>query len=132
MTPKFAATGCDAQLDGACGRRTLPFPYPLKLRLLAPFCLVTASTFAADAPKLPAIPTEPIAKEKERLFSDDFERAELGKETGWAIAVPMVALENGALKGTQTRFGAPAKDSKPAVNGHRAVIGTMTTRLRTA
>ena len=33
-------------------------------------------------------PTELIAKKKERLFSDDFERAELGKDKGWAIVVP--------------------------------------------
>jgi hypothetical protein len=31
-------------------------------------------------------PAEPTAKKKkERLFSDDFERAELGKDKGWAI-----------------------------------------------
>ena len=58
----------------------------MHLRLLALACLVTATTFAADAPKLPAIPDKPIAKKKELLFSDDFERAELGK--AWAIVVP--------------------------------------------
>jgi hypothetical protein len=45
----------------------------MNLRLLAPLLLVTASTFAADEPKLPSIPTEPISKKKELLFSDDFE-----------------------------------------------------------
>ncbi len=57
--------------------------------MLAPTCLVTATTFAVDAPKLPAIATYSIeqserhtsfsegaiAKKKELLFSDDFERA---------------------------------------------------------
>ncbi len=57
----------------------------MNLRILAPFLLTTAA-FAADAPKLPSIPAEPIAQKKELLFSDDFERAELGK--AWAIAVP--------------------------------------------
>jgi hypothetical protein len=38
--------------------------------------------------------------------------------------VPTYAKENGALKGTQTRFNAPAADGKPAVVGHAAVIGT--------
>ncbi|WP_395753860.1 hypothetical protein [Prosthecobacter sp.] len=49
---------------------------------------------AADAPKLPAIPAEPTAK-KELLFSDDFERAELGKDKGWATGVPTFSVENG-------------------------------------
>ena len=34
-------------------------------RLLALACLVTATTFAAAAPKLPAIPDQPIAKKKD-------------------------------------------------------------------
>ena len=37
--------------------------------------------------------------------------------------VPMYSLENGTLKGTQMRFDTPAKDGKPAVKGHQAVIG---------
>ena len=91
--------------------------------LLAPFLLVTAASFAADAPKLPSIPAEPIAMKKDLLFSDDFERTgtELGK--GWAIVVPTFSLENGTLKGTQMRYDTPAADGKPAVKGHQAVIG---------
>jgi len=98
-------------------------------RLLAIACLVTATTFAADALKVPAIPEGAIAKKKELLFSDDFERADLGK--AWAIVVPTFSIEKGALKGTQTRFDAPAVVGqvgtggvKPAVKGHQAVIGT--------
>ena len=53
-------------------------------------------------PKLPSIPVELIAKKKELLFSDDFERAELGK--AWAIVVPTDSIKNGTLKGTQTRI----------------------------
>ena len=96
-------------------------------RLLILSCLVTATTFAADAPKLPAIPDKSIAKKKELLFSDDFERAELGK--AWAIVVPTFSIEKGALKGTQMRFDAPAVEAagdvkaKAAVKGHQAVIG---------
>ena len=37
--------------------------------------------------------------------------------------VPTYSLENGTLKGTQMRFDAPAKEGKPAVKGHQAVIG---------
>ncbi|MFO1482059.1 MAG: hypothetical protein U1F71_01730 [Verrucomicrobiaceae bacterium] len=72
----------------------------MNLRFLTLACFVTATTFAADAPKLPAIPTEPIAEKKELIFSDDFERAELGK--AWAIVVPTFSLENGTLKGMQS------------------------------
>jgi hypothetical protein len=87
--------------------------------LAAVCCIVTVAAFAADRP---AVPTEPIAKKKELLFSDDFERAELGKK--WGAVVPTFTLENGALKGTQTRVDAPANGAKPAVVGHQAVIGT--------
>ena len=93
----------------------------MNLRLLAPFLLATASAIAADPPKLPTIPAEPIAKKKELLFSDDFERTELGKS--WAIVVPTFSLEKGTLKGTQMRYDTPAADGKPAVKGHQAVIG---------
>lgn len=89
--------------------------------LLVPVLLFAAAAYAAD---LPAIPGEPIAKKKELLFSDDFERAELG--TAWGRVVPTYTLENGTLKGTQTRLNVPAADGKPAVVGHAAVIGTDT------
>jgi hypothetical protein len=87
--------------------------------ILLPLLLITLSAVAAD---LPEVPAEPIAKKKELLFSDDFERADLGK--AWGPVVPTYTLENGALKGTQTRVTAPAADGKPAVVGHAAVIGT--------
>ena len=81
----------------------------MNLRFLAPLLLITASTFAADAPKLPAIPAEPTAKKKELLFSDDFERAELGKDKGWAIVVPTFSVENGArtLSALRRQFAFP-------------------------
>lgn len=103
----------------------------MNLRHLAPILLATAavSTLAADAPKkeLPTIPAEPIAQKKELLFADDFERTELNKhkstEKAWAIVVPTFSVENGTLKGTQMRYDTEAKDGKPAVKGHQAVIG---------
>ena len=87
--------------------------WSMNLRFLTLACLVTATTFAADAPKLPSIPAEPIAKKKELLFSDDFERAELGKDKGWAIVVPTFSLENGTPKGTQMRFDARRRMASP-------------------
>ncbi|MHA3772433.1 hypothetical protein ACXR0O_12940 [Verrucomicrobiota bacterium sgz303538] len=82
-------------------------------------CLITSAAFAAE---LPAIPSEPIAKKKELLFSDDFQGAEPAKV--WHKVVPTFAVENGTLKGTQTRDqNIPATDGKPAVTVHAAVHG---------
>lgn len=89
---------------------------------LALTCLITASAFAADAPKLPAIPVEPIAKKKELLFSDDMNGAE--HDQRWHRVVDTFAFENGALKGTQTREkDMPTKDGKGVITAHAAVYG---------
>lgn len=94
----------------------------MTLRLLLPLAsFVTVAAFAAEAPKLPSIPAEPTAKKKELLFSDDFEKPEMG--SAWKIVVPTFSVENGTLKGTQMRFDTPEADGKPAVKGHQAVIG---------
>lgn len=87
--------------------------------LLALTCLITSAAFAAD---LPTVPAESIAKKKELLFSEDFESAEPAKV--WHKVVPTFAVENGALKGTQTRDqNIPAADGKRAVTPHAAVHG---------
>jgi hypothetical protein len=81
--------------------------------------LSAVSAFAAD---LPPIPAKPIANKKELLFSDDFQGAEPAKV--WHKVVPTFAVENGTLKGTQTRDqNIPAADGKPAVTPHAAVHG---------
>jgi len=91
---------------------TLRFP-------LAAFILL-ANVALADDP--PAIPAKAIAEKKELLFSDDFEGAEPAKV--WHKVVPTFAVENGTLKGTQTRDqNIPAADGKPAVTAHAAVHG---------
>src|SRR3954464_3143358 len=83
------------------------------------FAVSAAAGFAAD---LPSIPAEPIAKKKELLFADNFEGAEPAKV--WHRVVPTFVVENGALKGTQTRDqNLPAADGKPAVVAHPAVHG---------
>ena len=90
--------------------------------ILALTCIITSAAFAADAPKAPAIPSHPIAKKKELLFSDDFKGAEHDKR--WHNVVPTFTFEPGALKGTQTRDkDIPAADGKPAVTAHAAVFG---------
>ncbi len=90
----------------------------MKLRpILA--CLLTSAAFAAEPPPLPTVP---LAKKKELLFSDDFQGPEPDKR--WHKVVPTFAVENGALKGTQTRDqNIPAADGKPAVTPHAAVHG---------
>jgi hypothetical protein len=92
----------------------------MHLRLLAaPLLLLATSAFAAN----PAdVPSESIARKKEVLFQDDFNRPDLGKK--WKVVVPTFTLEDNTLKGTQTRVTTPAQDGKPAVQGHQAVIGT--------
>jgi hypothetical protein len=85
--------------------------------ILALSCLIASAAFAADP--LP-IPAESIAKKGDLLFSDDFHEAALDKV--WHQAVPTFAIENGALKGTQTRDkDIPAADGKPEVKAHAAV-----------
>ena len=88
--------------------------------VLALSCLITSAAFAAD---LPAIPAESIAKKKgEILFSDDFQGATPDKR--WHKVVDTFAVENGTLKGTQTRDkDVPAADGKPEVKAHAAVFG---------
>jgi hypothetical protein len=46
------------------------------------------------------IPTEPLAKKGEPLLSDDFDRTDLGE---WKPLIPTFTVENGVLKGVQTR-----------------------------
>jgi hypothetical protein len=83
------------------------------------FVLLASAAVAAD---LPAIPAEPIAKKKELLFSDDFQGAEPAKV--WHKVVPTFVVENGVLKGTQTRDqNIPATEGKRAVTAHAAVHG---------
>jgi hypothetical protein len=78
--------------------------------------------FPAFAADLPPVPAESIASKKELLFSDDFQGPEPAKV--WHKVVPTFVVENGALKGTQTRDkNIPAEDGKPAVMAHAAVHG---------
>jgi hypothetical protein len=86
---------------------------------LIPCLFFTAGALSAE---LPPIPSEPIAQKKELLFSDDFESAEPAKV--WHRVVPTFVVQDGALKGTQTRDKTiPAADGKPAVTAHAAVHG---------
>jgi len=90
--------------------------------ILVPLFLITTVALAASAPKLPAIPAGPIAIKKQLLFSDDFQGATPAKV--WHKVVATFTVENGALKGTQTRDKTiPAADGKPEIKAHAAVHG---------
>src|SRR6476619_3955970 len=87
--------------------------------LLVPSLFMATAVYAAQ---LPPVPEKSIAKKKELLFSDDFEKSEPAKV--WHKVVPTFAFENGTLKGTQTRDkNIPAADGKPAITAHAAVHG---------
>lgn len=91
----------------------------MKALLLLPLLVSTTATFAADLPKVPA---KSLAEKKELLFSDDFQGAEPAKV--WHKVVPTFAVENGTLKGTQTRdVTIPAANGKPEIRAHAAVHG---------
>ena len=92
----------------------------MKLHLLPLLsCFITSAAFAGDQPR---VPSKPIANKKEVLFSDDFQGAEPAKV--WHKVVPTFAVENGTLKGTQTRDkDVPAADGKPEAKAHAAVHG---------
>ena len=62
--------------------------------LLVASSLLTTISFAAP---LPPVPTEPIAKKKDLLFSDDFEGKEPNKL--WHKVVPTFAFADGASEG---------------------------------
>lgn len=86
---------------------------------LALLFLTTTTVVAAD---LPAIPARPIAEKKELLFSDDFQGA--APAAVWHKVVPTFVVENGALKGMQTRDKTiPAANGKPEIKAHAAVHG---------
>jgi hypothetical protein len=91
-----------------------------KAILFAAVCLAT-STSAIELPKIPA---DSIAVKKELLFADDFE----GKTPAplWHKVVPTFAVENGVLKGMQTRDKNVLDDKgNIKIKAHAAVHGLM-------
>src|ERR1043166_1982382 len=92
----------------------------MNMRSFLALCLfINSAALAAD---LPVVPAESIARKKELLFADASAGAEPAKV--WHKVVPTFAIENGTLKGTQTRDqNIPAADGKPAISAHAAVHG---------
>lgn len=91
----------------------------MKLHLLPAVLLFTSLASAADLPRVPA---KSIAEKLELLFSDDFQGSEPAKV--WHKVVPTFTVENGTLKGTQTRDkDEPSADGKSVIKAHAAVHG---------
>ena len=92
----------------------------MKFHHLLTFSLLSASAVLAGNPT--HIPAGSIAVKQDLLFSDDFQNAAPAKV--WHKVVDTFAVENGTLKGTQTREkDVPAADGKPEVKAHAAVYG---------
>lgn len=90
----------------------------LRPYLALPF-VFASSALAAD---LPRVPSKSIAVKGGLLFSDDFQGSEPAKV--WHKVVPTFTVENGTLKGTQTRDkDAPSADGKSVIKAHAAVHG---------
>jgi hypothetical protein len=109
-------------------RASAVFPFPMGavavkpsgMRILSSLLLSSLASAALWAAP-PVIPSEPIARKGELLFSDDFEGS---VASVWHKVVQTFAVENGVLKGTQTRdTDVPAADGKPALKAHAAVHG---------
>ena len=73
-----------------------------KLYFPALFLLLSTALHAADARKsnVSAVPAKPLAQKGELLFSDDFERSDLGE---WKVVIPGFTVEDGVLIGKQDR-----------------------------
>jgi hypothetical protein len=88
---------------------------------LRPFLFLPILT-TLTAAELPPVPTQALGVKKELLFSDDFEGQTPAKV--WHKVVPTFAVEQGVLKGTQTRVkDTPSPDGKSIIKAHAAVHG---------
>ncbi|SKA96888.1 Domain of Unknown Function [Prosthecobacter debontii] len=65
------------------------------MKRLALLCLLSPGLLAAAD-----VPAEPITEKGTVIASDDFERTDLGE---WKVVIPTFTVENGVLKGVQTR-----------------------------
>ncbi len=67
------------------------------MKHIAVFCMVLALPSICVAT---SIPSAPLAEKGDVILSDDFERSDLGE---WKSLIPTFTVEDGALKGVQTR-----------------------------
>lgn len=84
-------------------------------------CTAFTASGSGIAADLAPVPQAPIAKKKELLFSDNFEGE---RAPAWHRVVDTFTVENGALKGTQTRDkDVTSADGKKVTKAHAAVHG---------
>ena len=88
---------------------------------MRPLLLSLLAVSIASAADLPRVPAKSIAVKKELLFSDDFQGGEPAKV--WHKVVPTFTVENGVLKGTQTRDKDTTDAKGNVVKAHAAVHG---------
>lgn len=78
-------------------KHTLPL---LTALLLASPAALHADDAVKQKPTSPALPARPLAQKGDLLFSDDFERSDLGD---WKNVIPSFTVRDGALVGRQDR-----------------------------
>jgi len=89
-------------------------------KLIAPALVFVANLALAANPSV--IPDKPVAVKQELLFSDDFEGTT--PAPAWHKVVPTFVVEEGHLKGTQTRVkNEPSPNGKSVIRAHAAVHG---------
>jgi hypothetical protein len=93
----------------------LPIPRASIAAAIFSLGLCSWSFSAEPAPAAIAVPDKPLAKKGTLVFSDDFERTELGKD--WHAVVPTFTVANGVMTGSQTR------DDHGAVGSVKAAFG---------
>jgi hypothetical protein len=76
------------------------------------FALCASGLSAEPVPAANAVPEKPLAQKGAVIFSDDFERVELGKD--WKVVTPTFTVADGILTGSQTRTEHGAVGSVPA------------------
>jgi hypothetical protein len=74
------------------------------------------SLCAESDPPVNAVPDKPLGKKGTPLFSDDFQRSEIGKD--WQVNTPTFSVADGIMTGSQTRqeHGAVASARVPFQN----------------
>lgn len=72
----------------------------VSISLLVPLAALCADDTPTGNSEKSAIPAELLAEKGELIFSDDFERTDLGE---WRTVIPAFSVENGVLVGRQGR-----------------------------
>jgi hypothetical protein len=82
------------------------------MRIPSILALIASSFCIASSSSAQAIPAAPLVEKGAQLFSDDFERTDLGE---WKSVIPTFTVKDGVMKGEQTRddHGAVGRIHRP-------------------